>query len=346
MSVIKQRPLPFRDGGKWGYLNVDGGVIYPAEFEYTGDFNEGFGFARQGEDLLILNEAFQTVGVVQGDVHCYSHFQEGLLNVDQSNSQKQFYVDFQGRKVFEKDFDSANKFSNGRAIVVVNEKWGILDRAGRWVVEPMFDGISSFVPGSNTTCVHIREDEPFGYFRLIDRDGKFVSDKRFNWLGGVAEGRVPFRKKISKDVLLFGVADELGNELVPPTYTECDHCYSEGCLGVEVGEVSWGIIDKAGRWVIRPKYSYLGRCHDGLLVAYKGGEWSSSRTLIEGKFGFVNSNDETKINFQFDEVLPFERGIASVEWYVDPTHENENYDTSSGYVDCNGRVIWREQPAG
>ena len=117
------RPLQFRDGLKWGWINVDGGVICPAECDYASDFSEGVTFVRRGNECLLLDKSFRTVATVkEKEVYSSSQFHEGLLVLTQKDTYKDFYIDIQGRHIFDKEFDTAFDFSAGRAAVEVGEK--------------------------------------------------------------------------------------------------------------------------------------------------------------------------------------------------------------------------------
>jgi hypothetical protein len=337
MDGIERRPLPFRHEEKWGYIDIDGAILCDADFHYTGSFKEGFGYARQGTSLLILDEQFEISGSVK-NVYSTSAFSCGLLQVSDADAGRAFYVDPHGNTVFDKKFESALPFRNDRAFAEVGGKWGMLDRAGRWVVEPTFHFALAFEPKSSVTSVMLAERGPW---QLINREGDFVSSQRFDHLQAVSERLVPFGRRRADGRIVIGIADEKGREVVPPHFKECDNGFSQGLLGVETDDGTWGVIDRSGHWVIHPEYTYIGQCGNNLLLAYRGGRRNLSRGLLDGKFGFVTRDGAVAIEFQFDEASPFDGGVADVEWYRNV--EGLNYDTELGYISIDGRLIWRER---
>jgi hypothetical protein len=38
-------------------------------------------------------------------------------------------------------FDGSRDFKNGYAAVEKDNKWGIIDTSGKWIIQPTFDGI-------------------------------------------------------------------------------------------------------------------------------------------------------------------------------------------------------------
>lgn len=334
---VKKRPLGFRQGSKWGYIDIDGAVLHDAVFDYAGSFREQLAYIRRGRDLVIIDTTFRELGTVK-NAQSYATFSDGLLSVSHRDSGRDFYVDAAGRKVFDKDFDLATSFNGERAFVQVNEKWGLLDRTGRWIVEPAFAWGAPFQAGEEITSVRLSE---MGPYQLMDKQGKFVSPQKFDSLRNISEGLVPFGKRMPNGQTLFGVANIQGKEIIPPTFTECDYGFREGLLGVEIDEDKWGVIDKTGHWVIHPSYLFLGECRNGLLLAYKGGERNLDRVLYGGKFGYVKPTGEVGIDFQFDQAWPFDDGIGSVEWHCN-VRSDDAFDSALGYVSQDGRTIWKE----
>lgn len=63
-------------------------------------------------------------------------FSEGLAAVARDNYVKKGYIDRSGAMVIKAQFDRAGKFQNGIARVLVGNKWGYIDKTGRYVWEP------------------------------------------------------------------------------------------------------------------------------------------------------------------------------------------------------------------
>ena len=64
-------------------------------------------------------------------------------------------------------FDEARDFSQGRALVRLNGRYGFIDASGSVVIEPEGDDAKSFSNG----LALVREDDRFGY---IDREGELL----------------------------------------------------------------------------------------------------------------------------------------------------------------------------
>lgn len=335
-SVISQRPLPYRTDGKWGYLDPSGALLQEACFDYAGRFRENFAYIENDGRMHILDNELRVTGTVDG-VSSYDRFSEGLLQVQRLKDEKYVFIDTAGRQAFDVKCDNAFSFSSGRAFVEVDGLWGMLDLLGHWIVPPQYEWAVPFAPGARTTSVRRRGND---HAELIDQGGEVVLSPQVELLRHVSEGLVPFGK-VMDGTMRFGVMDEQGNQVVSPQFAECDNGFRSGLLGVEVDDGRWGVIDRLGRWILQPTYTYVGECSDALLLAYRGGSRTSDRSLVGGKFGYVIAAGDARIAFEFDEAFPFDAGIAAVAWYGNS--RSDDITILMGYVTSDGRVIWREE---
>ena len=57
------------------------------------------------------------------------------------------FIDKSGKVVIEPQFDGASNFSEGFACVEKDDKWGFIDKNGKVVIEPQFDDAEPFSEG-------------------------------------------------------------------------------------------------------------------------------------------------------------------------------------------------------
>jgi len=95
----------------------------------------------------------------------------------------------------------AYEFENGLAEVeAMNGKRGLIDKTGKYVIEPKFDNYTRFSEG--LAIVGVRENGEFKY-GYIDQTGKIVIEPQFYWAGffeqGLAVVKVKPEVKVQKD---------------------------------------------------------------------------------------------------------------------------------------------------
>jgi hypothetical protein len=113
-------------------------VINPEDDILNGQFSEGFAavqfITKKGLDEVIIDKTGKVL--VTAEEVGLDGFREGLAPVKKNG--KWGYVNTAGSFVIEPRFDGAHSFSEGLAAVLVGEKWGYVDRQGRVVIRPRF----------------------------------------------------------------------------------------------------------------------------------------------------------------------------------------------------------------
>ena len=91
------------------------------------------------------------------------------LTSQEGENEKWGYIDKSGKFVIEPQFEFADDFSEGLAIVTINDEYGFIDKSGKFVIEPQFEYASKFSDG-------ISRVENNGKEFKIDTNGNVVSD--------------------------------------------------------------------------------------------------------------------------------------------------------------------------
>ena len=91
------------------------------------------------------------------------------LTSQEGENEKYGFIDKSGKFVIEPQFEFADDFSEGLAIVTINDEYGFIDKSGKFVIEPQFEYASKFSDG-------ISRVENNGKEFKIDTNGNVVSD--------------------------------------------------------------------------------------------------------------------------------------------------------------------------
>ena len=89
------------------------------------------------------------------------------------------FIDKSGKVVIEPQFDGASNFSEGFAQVEKDDKWGFIDKNGKVVIEPQFDWVSYFSEGwvsyFSVGLARVQKDRKYGFkYGFIDKSGNDV----------------------------------------------------------------------------------------------------------------------------------------------------------------------------
>ena len=209
------------------------------------------------------------------------------------------------------DFDEVQEFHEGLASFKKGNKWGVIDKKGNVVVEPIYDG--------------------YGYGLCFQEGMAAVSKdgwKIYGFINSVGELSIPFSyddvrpfsngcaavKKEEK----WGFVNKEGQLIIPCKYESVED-FSEGYANVEKNG-KWGFIDQSDNIVIPFKYTGAsGRFSEGLAPFY-GDNYN----------GYINySGDEIiTLDSKYYRIGDFHDGLACVE--------SEN---GCGFIDHTGKVV-------
>jgi hypothetical protein len=245
-------------------------------------------------------------------------------------------------------FERNYGFSEGLAYIVVNGKWGFINKTGKVIIKPQFDDAGCFREG----LAPVEKNGKWGY---IDKKGNLAVDFKWDWGWDFYENRalVMLADK-------WGYIDTKGAIVIEPQF-DVASSFSEGLAKVgirterkkAIENFDWGYIDKQGKWIIKqgiaPVYHPVGDFNNGLahvhilkgyygnnVIAEDGYIDKSGRVIKmptfdaqasdfhEGlaqirvgvdrdKYGFMNKNGEPVIAPKFDNAWHYSEGVVQIE---------------------------------
>lgn len=248
------------------------------------------------------------------------------------------YIDRYGRIIIPVQFDGANEFHDGLALVTANGKKLFIDATGRVVITPQFDIVNDFSEGLaavNTGQKRIPNlgliSDP-GKWGYLDKTGKLVIPLKFTHAEDFSEGLAAIN---NADRDHGGFIDHTGKVLfeLPLDVTLGFH---EGVAGVLLkGTVTY--VDRNGK-KIPTSVDYGPRSNsfsEGLVPI-----------SIKGKWGFMDRTGKLLIEAKFEDAENFSEGLAPVKvggevvWC--PRDASGNRSGASmmwGYIDKTGQMI-------
>jgi hypothetical protein len=315
-----------RQDGKWGLIDRTGKVVVSPQFDDIARFEKGMAV------VVMETEHATTYG----------------------------YVDTCGN-IIPPQFDGWGLFGEDMAFVRVGEKWGLIDRTGKVVVEPRFDNCD-FEICFNEGLAAVSQSGRWGY---IDKTGTFVINPQFDWAGTFREGYANIQEGDEESGKV-GLIDRTGRIVISPEF-EVINGFGEGLVAVRVAG-KYGFIDIQGRFVIAPRFDWAGSFCEGLArvqLSWKSGyikngyidtsgkivippnleeidgeiDWTEEGLALvrvgegeEEKYGYINEAGKFVIPPQFEDASFFNEGLAAVmvqgKW---------------GFIDTTGKIVIEPQ---
>lgn len=247
------------------------------------------------------------------------------------------FIDRTGKIVIPVQFDSANDFHEGLALVTSNHKTMFIDMTGKTMFAPQFDIVNSFSEGLaavNTGQKRIPNlgliSDP-GKWGYLDKTGKLVIPLKFTHAEDFSEGLAAVTDRDRG-----GFIDHTGKMIfeVPLDVTLGFH---EGVVGVQ----------------LRGNIAYFDRTGKKLPIATDYGPKSNSFSegllpiSTKGKWGFVDWAGKLVIAPRFEDAGDFSEGLAPVKisseettWCPpDPSGSRSGFTMKWGYIDHIGRLV-------
>ena len=349
---------------KWGFINKKGEYVIKPRFDEVEDFSEGL--ARVKVDGKYGYVDYEGKMVVKPQFDIAEDFSEGLAQViidtyewhqeddgRQWQIRKIYYIDKAGNYVSEAHF-LASRFCHGLARVMVDGKYGFIDKTENMVLEPQFDFAPIYVNG----FFIVRNNK---YYGLVDTTGKIIFEPQsfvepifhegyalistsecynpYNFYAPPIPCNYGFIDKTGKIVIkpqfgkaydfcngfsnvynrryeLHGFINKKGDLVIPYQFKEAKDFSENGLAAVRLDD-KWGYIDTTGKFVIEPKFQYAGSFRNGMARVETN----------DKKWGYIDMTGKY-LQLYNDYVGEFQNGFATF-------HKNEKV----GVIDTTGKII-------
>src|SRR5258706_7200576 len=247
------------------------------------------------------------------------------------------FIDRAGKIIIPLQFDNANDFREGLALITAKGRKLFIDESGRVAITPQFDIVHDFSEG--VAAVNIGETR-IPNLGLISNPGKW------------------------------GYIDKTGKLVLPLRFTHAED-FSEGLAGVRDGERG-GFIDHQGKFVFDVPLDVTLGFHEGVVgvlwqgtlayfdrtgkklgppADYGAKSKSSSEGLVPisigGKWGFMDRTGKMLIETRFADAENLKAGLAPVKVRSDatiwcPADESGSRSGATmmyGYIDKTGKIV-------
>jgi hypothetical protein len=206
------------------------------------------------------------------------------------------YIDKDGKYVINPQFNEAYLFTDGLALVQSQEgKYGYIGPDGKFLINATFKGATGFSEG----LAFVTNDN--GFPTCIDESGNIKFElKEVSQASSFKEGLACIEIKNK-----WGYIDETGKVVITPQFDDSQP-FSEGFAAVaskdKAGELVWGFIDKSGKILINPQFKTAYNFVNGKALVNDG-----------KKYGYIDDKGLYTINPQFDQGRAFSEGLAAVK---------------------------------
>jgi len=212
-------------------------------------------------------------------------------------SNKYGYMNSRGEVVIPPNFEYAEDFVDGMAIVKTGNGYGVIDKSGRYILQPIYSGCKLL--GNGLIAYEAYK------WKLKDAEGKDIGALEFDDIMKFSEGLAAV--KIGDK---WGFINTGGELVIEPVYDFAAN-FEDSLCSVQIND-RWGLIDIYGNKIVEPVFqNRLWIVDDYILVQGNDGKW-----------GYLDNKGEQVIDYKFEKALNFREGLAPVyregKWgYID-----------------------------
>ncbi len=277
-GIFRNGLAPVKIHGKWFFMNRLG-QLQSEEFEEINEIRDQtyvvkqrgrYGAVDQFGQLL-LEPKFEKLGDFLNDVAYYQ------------NKNKYGFVSLDGY-THPAIFDWVSDFSGfGQAVVKSGDKFGLIDRAGKMLLETAYDQLLR----QSDSLYLVVKDEYYGFYSAA---GCFIYDPVFDYLSSIQSGKFSdgrYFKLNRKGQQAIG--DQNGATIYGlAAYDEV--FLPSGAMIKLKKKGKFGYCDENGKLLIPPKFDQAGDFENGTAIVRE-----NNRFTVIGKSGDVIFSDEQKI---------------------------------------------------
>ena len=275
---------------------------------------------RYGDKWGFMDRTGKTV--IQPQFSDVNDFFDGLANVvvPVGNDYKSCFIDETGKTVIPCVFDRVGNFSEGLAPARVGRRWGYIDRWGKMVIQPQFQGAAEIHDGLGRVEV---------WDRIKCSEQTYTKDDAPTYAFDIHEGLFPLTTGCFVQHPRFGYVNKIGKMAIKPEFFIAED-FSEGLAAVRVEETAktkYAFIDKTGKIVIPAQFDQADSFSEGLAAVQTGFRMVNGKK-VAGKWGFIDKSGAFMISPRFDFARRFSEGLAQAETL-----------DALGYIDRTGSVV-------
>ena len=277
---------PVMKDRKWGYINSQGQVIVPLQYDYASPFEGGFGRVKlnnkwggiSANGNLIVKPIYD-----EAYTHDNYNYKDEVIHVKLNG--KFGLIDKTGKVLAEPIYTMARAFSEDLAQLCLDNTCGFIDKTGKFVI-PISNNYDSFHGGLAAIQVN-------GKNGFVDKTAKIIIPPVYDSYEGFTEDIAPVKMNDK-----WGFIDKKGKAVVPFIYDEAEY-FKNGLCRVKSGN-KYGFIDRKGTLVIPAIYEQTPSASiDGF---FENGYSTIMLKFIQNGWGVIDKRNNVIFPFKYARV--------------------------------------------
>lgn len=307
---------------RYGFLDANGNILTDFKYdEYEGRFN-GFTIVKINNKYGLVFKGIEIIKCSYEDCVSNHNIAGVMLNekwavFDKLGNQKSDFV-------FEKlwhwrqldpNEDGVSLLIDSQGFIVeINDKYGYVNNKGLYVLPTVYDDIEEFIR-EDTILLRVKINYKWG---IYDDNGNALYDCILSECTNLFSCKGILISNNNK----VGIIDNSGNLLLDFIYDEIIELFYGADIAVVKLNSKYGLIDKYNHLQLDCIYDKIE------LLKYSNNNIDLFKVKVNNKWGCINNNFETLIDFTYNSIGYFGQNILKVE-----------LDNKFGLIDISGNEI-------
>ena len=287
VSDYREGLAVYERNGKFGYIDLAGHVIIPAQYDIAKNFRNGMAYVNKNGKWGYIDTLGKIVIPIQYD-YIYGYVWDfGKQYAIVESNGKRGYISTTGEIVLPIEYDSirdgiAPFRADGYDIIRQGNKKGLINSDYKLAIPCTYDDIREF----NDNLCAVKIADKWGY---IDTHDSLVIPNLY-WNVTSFSDKVAF---VQTDSLHWRIINDAGT-FINHILLEAPQTYSDGmCWVAKNGKYGkYGCLDSLGQLVIPYQYDYVEDLSEGIAMVYKGEGWGvinkKCRLIVPCKYEYQN----------------------------------------------------------
>lgn len=293
------------NGTKWGYIDGGGEFAIQPDYEWASDFQKnGLATVKKGNDYGCINKSGKFV--ISPKFESINDFSEGRASVVYQGAFQ--VIDETGKILTRKPYSFISMYREGRAMAAGtdqqgNYRYGFLDREGSEAIPLRYETANDFQDG--VAVVKLQDN----LFALIDRHGNTLQQFPYYYVGNYGDKLLVFQKGLNEKL---GYLDMQGRIVIKPKFGVALPFENGRAVVNQATDFSnkYGLIDSSGSYIVQPQFNDVN-----ILQEYRvsiGEAIDKEKPYLGSKYAIYNWNGQQLTQHIYDTVSSYDQGIASV----------------------------------
>ena len=303
--------------GKYGLIREDGTFVLNPTYSYIEDFDaksKRYLFTND-QKWGMLDENGKIIVNPEYDYIETPYYAPKKFIAKKTGISAQI-IDHTGKPI-DKTYQEISSFDYGFQ-TVLNGQTGIISNDGKEILPNIYNSITSV-----TKKIFVVEDFQGNKF-LVDDNNVQLTQSKYSDFKIVYDGGFAYGNPIAYIAAIngkFGLLDTKFNIKHPFTKEDMNGLFVNNTTLIQfISNGKFGLLDLAGKEVVKPIYNSISVVLDKILIVSKGGKTNEWGGIDDAKYGVIDENGKERLKLVYDDVQLYYQNILSLKlkdkWYA------------------------------